>query len=374
MTMPLNAKTLADALREILERSVSPRTGSAPMSQSDLGRLLGVNPSNVSRWVRPERPQVPSEEHLDLLAQQFPSLVTRQQLARLRAEVSREPEDADASQVDAPAEEAPAAGPSPNERARRRRPRDKAPALREAPARQVPVPEAVRPPRESPEPVRAAETPPAAVPRRERPSGALLPGGFQATPPVAAAPAPARAPAPPAVAPPAPAPAEPPVQVLPTTARAPEPTSLLAWLAPVLRLHEQALSGAAPSSDPHSIPAHTRFTMAATLAVGELERVSGDLATQGDTYTAATSLVSDLWRLTRVSTGEAGPEVGPIRMERDEQRLREATIAVAQDRAEAFRRLTDSLAGILFPSGASGDWGQQLRLVLLRSLTVSPRR
>jgi len=122
-----------------------------------------------------------------------------------------------------------------------------------------------------------------------------------------------------------------------------------------------------------------RFVAAATLALGELERVSGEGRYSTPTQAAANSLLNDLWRLAATNLKRADASIRPLDTDPEERERLEQYLTHASDRMQVYKRLIRELVPILFPVGDDFPMGappaneEALRMVILRTLTLGAR-
>lgn len=382
--MSLRAQTLGDAIVEILNRTNSPRTGKPPMSRVELGKILKVSPSTLSRITNPRVRQRPSDDLLRKLADAFPHLTSFETLVALRdqdrllpprggesrttsGEAFGHEEEFPSSGGNASNKNVSSATPSVNVASTVKR--GGAQALREA------QPYSNSSPRD----------------RARSPRGVALPGGRREEVPVerkaGAHGAPSRS-----------------TwhqlhhmqeiyqsEILDrmrpsggkTSAQERENgskasgkanalhTSFVAAYLPTISLYAGALSqGDVMDGAPPAI----RLSVCAALVLGELDRVAGPLLGMADTQAAATVLLHDLWRLAvRGQCGEDA-EIHPLGLESHERERLEAYITAAHDRRTAYRKLCEQVPPLLFPRGHTVELLAELRDVLLRGFTLGAKR
>jgi hypothetical protein len=418
--MALKAETIAQAFREIRQRTPDPRTGKIPISGVNAAARVGITPSNWSRIENPHINQHPGDDLLERVVEEWPSLTTVEELQRLRAQSpapdrtplserkgAAAPAKAAAAKA-APAKAAPqAAGTKTKEPARKPRevpvvsasgapvsptprrssgatgapPRRKEKAEEKAPA----VPEAR--PREAAfateEAVERGGLPasapfqgrgpvlPARLRQRQAAEAEAAPGDLNGTAEVAQAAAPPE-PEPVAVIPAAAAPSEPvavvpaPAAAAPAAAPEPVPPAAQAEVVPTIRTagslieahmaqaevlsHALTPPGGAENGLPGAPSLAHRFLMAATLAIGELERLSSPTAA-AEMHLAASTLLHDLWQ---VSLALAYPERSAVLMpvlpaERSQMRT---LLSYSEERSGALGRLATSIRSLLSPDTA----------------------
>jgi len=76
---------MAEAFREIRQRSMAPKKREKGMLQTELADRLGITSSNVSRIENKRINQRPSDELLEKIANEFSDLTTYDELAKIRA-------------------------------------------------------------------------------------------------------------------------------------------------------------------------------------------------------------------------------------------------------------------------------------------------
>lgn len=374
--MALKAKTIAEAFVEIMERTPSPRTGKPPMRGVELSKILGINPSNVSRIANPAINQLPSDEILQRLANAFPELTTYDDLLRIRdnspasarrrgpkARRSR-PRRADVTQV---GEARPTQWSSLEVKTEEHASRETIEEQRHAsmataqsdlgsntsaatttvlsePGRRgsffagVPLPRGARPPAGS----EGMSSTPAvrdennlAVREKDmsrfelEASRPRRMGGLEARPLIA--------------------------EHLPTIGSF------------VRSLREIGSAGEVISAD-------LRFAVAASIALTEFERAVGDQGNVADTHAAASVLINDLWRLALGGRMRDQDELQPRDLPSQDRERFEAFLSVVPDRQESYHRIVTILGPLLFPGGANTEDLDRLRMVVLRAFVVGAQR
>lgn len=372
--MALKAKTMAEAFLEIMERSPSPRTGKPPMRQIELGRVLGINPSNISRITNPKINQLPTDDILRRLANAFPNLTTFEELVRIRdntptsgrrrrpitrrtridkeetaqdltqssisgttepdakgdtasdqpAANRREPAPMAATRFDMAASAQSVAVASPTDRGRRG-----------SFFAGVPLPRGARPPSVGENHTITD------ISSTERP---VINSGQKA-------------------------------DVAPSTPRhhrASVARPLIAEHLPAIGSLARSLQAMAQADE--VVSSDMRFAVAVSVALTELERAVGDQVSAPDTHAAAAALVNDLWRLALGGQKRDNAELQPSGLPAPDRERFEAFLSVAPERQESYRRIVTALGPILFPLGATEEELERLHNVVLRAFAVGAHR
>jgi hypothetical protein len=128
-------------------------------------------------------------------------------------------------------------------------------------------------------------------------------------------------------------------------------------------LHDPTATASYPAPPP------VRFAAAATLALGELERVGGESAGVPDLDMAAAALLTGLWQVAAHAFAQRSDALAPILRPRERHRL-ESLLDWAPERRATYRRLAPELTRLLCPVPPCERIALTLHDLLLRALTV----
>lgn len=355
----LAASAIGEAFREIRHQIPSKSKGKPPLTQTEMAEILDITPSNVSRIESPRVRQRPSDELIERLVAEFPGFATVGELVALRDAEDDGQEEGKASTTEPARRRTTVSGADERGTEANNGPEgaNGRPAAKATSGTREQRHQRGR--RSAPflPPATGGEGAPPAAGERQRQDEVRSDKGERG--------------AHRAVTPPEPATVSDGV----TSAgrrRYSAPNTLLGSLLPSISTFAKTLT---EDETRAGIPCGFRYVAAATLAVGEIERVTGDGAGGAEAQAAASALIDALWKLAARTLFGESDEIGLLvpHGEAEARRL-ERLLEYVPARLEAYQRLEPELVATLFPRGTDERVVRDLRIALMRAFTLGARR